>query len=94
MDFRETGWGVGWIQLAQDRYRWWALVNKFMNLLVLTQRSWLTLAATAYRREIRHQILHSRTATRADNETLQATSGLSAGVTAVVGQEGGGPPCV
>jgi hypothetical protein len=28
MDLRETGWGsVDWIQLAQDRDRWQALVN-------------------------------------------------------------------
>jgi hypothetical protein len=37
MDLRETGWGsVVWIQLAQDRDRWWALVNTVMNLWVLT----------------------------------------------------------
>jgi hypothetical protein len=28
MDLREISWGsVDWIQLAQDRDRWWALVN-------------------------------------------------------------------
>jgi hypothetical protein len=33
MDFREIGWGsVEWTQLAQDKDRWWALVNKAMNL--------------------------------------------------------------
>jgi hypothetical protein len=35
MDLRDTGWGsVEWIQLAQDRDRWLALVNKVMNLRV------------------------------------------------------------
>jgi hypothetical protein len=37
---RETGWGsVDWIQLAQDRDRWRAIVNTVMNLLVLAPRS-------------------------------------------------------
>jgi hypothetical protein len=36
----ELGWGsVGWIQLAQDRDRCWALVNTVMNLRVLAPRS-------------------------------------------------------
>jgi hypothetical protein len=40
MDPREIGWGnVDWIQLAQDRDRWWALVNTVMNLQVLAPRS-------------------------------------------------------
>jgi hypothetical protein len=40
MDLREIGWGsVDWIQLAQDRDRWRALVNTMMNLRVLAQRS-------------------------------------------------------
>jgi hypothetical protein len=31
----DVGWGgVGWIVLAQDRYRWRALVNAVMNLRV------------------------------------------------------------
>ena len=35
MDFQEVGCGVmGWIELAQDRDRWRALVNKEMNLQV------------------------------------------------------------
>jgi hypothetical protein len=33
------GWGVHWIQLAQDRGRWLALVNTVMNLQVLAPRS-------------------------------------------------------
>jgi hypothetical protein len=39
MDLRETGWGsVDWIQLAQDRDRWRAVVNTVMNLPVLAPR--------------------------------------------------------
>jgi hypothetical protein len=35
MDLREIGFGdVDWIDLAQDRDRWRALVNTVMNLLV------------------------------------------------------------
>jgi hypothetical protein len=40
MDLREIGWGsVDWMQLAQDRDRWRALVNTMMNLRVLAPRS-------------------------------------------------------
>jgi hypothetical protein len=37
MDFQELGWGEGmdWIALAQERDRWWALVNMVMNLQVI-----------------------------------------------------------
>jgi hypothetical protein len=36
MDIPEVGCGVMyWIELAQDRYRWWALVKAVMNLRVL-----------------------------------------------------------
>jgi hypothetical protein len=39
MNLREIGWGEGggveWIQLAQDRDCWWAVVNPVMNLCVL-----------------------------------------------------------
>jgi hypothetical protein len=31
--------GVEWIRLAQDRGRWWSLVNTVMNLRVLAPRS-------------------------------------------------------
>jgi hypothetical protein len=40
MDLKDTGWGsVDWIQLAQDRDRWLAVVNTVMNLRVLAPRS-------------------------------------------------------
>jgi hypothetical protein len=33
MDLREIGWdGIDWIDLAQDRNQWRALVNTVMNL--------------------------------------------------------------
>jgi hypothetical protein len=35
MDLQEVGWeGVDWIDMAQDRDRWQALVNAVMNLRV------------------------------------------------------------
>jgi hypothetical protein len=35
IDLREIGWdGVDWIELAQDRDQWRALVNTVMNLRV------------------------------------------------------------
>jgi hypothetical protein len=34
MDVQEVGWGMGWIDLAQDRDRWRALLNTMMNLCV------------------------------------------------------------
>ena len=35
MDFYEVGGGCGdWMELAQDRDRWWALVSTVMNLQV------------------------------------------------------------
>jgi hypothetical protein len=40
MDLREIGWGsLEWMQLAQNRGRWRALVNTVMNLLVLAPQS-------------------------------------------------------
>jgi hypothetical protein len=38
MDLREIGWGgMDWIDLAQDRDQWRALVNTVMNLQVAVQ---------------------------------------------------------
>jgi hypothetical protein len=35
MDLQEVGCGcIDWIRLAEDRDRWWALVNAVMNLQV------------------------------------------------------------
>jgi hypothetical protein len=35
VDLREIGWGdMDWIDLAQDRDQWWALVCTVMNLRV------------------------------------------------------------
>jgi hypothetical protein len=35
MDLREVGWGgMNWIDLAQDRGKWQALLNTVMNLWV------------------------------------------------------------
>jgi hypothetical protein len=32
MDLQEVGWGhMDWIDLAQDRDRWWPVVNAVMN---------------------------------------------------------------
>jgi ribosome biogenesis protein Nip4 len=40
MDLREIGWGsVEWIQLAQYRDRWRAVVNTVMKLQVLAPQS-------------------------------------------------------
>jgi len=34
MDLREVGGGRDWMDLAQDRDRWWALVNMVMKFVV------------------------------------------------------------
>jgi hypothetical protein len=39
MDLREIGWGsVEWIELAQDRDRWRAVVSAVMNVPVLASQ--------------------------------------------------------
>jgi len=39
MDFQEVGWGCeDWMELAQDRDRWRALVSTVMNLRVPKKR--------------------------------------------------------
>jgi hypothetical protein len=34
MDLQEVGWGMDWIELAQGRNRWGAVVNAVLNLRV------------------------------------------------------------
>jgi hypothetical protein len=34
MDLQEVEWGKDWVELAQDKDSWWALMNAVMNLLV------------------------------------------------------------
>jgi hypothetical protein len=49
MDLRECGWGcVEWIQLAQDRDQWRAIVNTVINLRILGPRSYLFIYVCIY----------------------------------------------
>ena len=32
MNLQEVGWGMDWIDLAEDRNRWRALVNELLNI--------------------------------------------------------------
>jgi hypothetical protein len=34
MDLQQVGWGMDWIDMAQDRDRWRAVVSAVMNLRV------------------------------------------------------------
>jgi hypothetical protein len=62
MDLREVGWeGMNWIDLAQDRDQWRALVNTVMNLQVqLNARKFLsscTICGFSRRAQLRKSVL-------------------------------------
>ena len=49
MDLWEVGAGGDWMELAQDRDRWWALVDMVMNIQVpLSTGNFLTSCRTCY----------------------------------------------
>jgi hypothetical protein len=35
MDVQDVRWGMDWVNLAQDRDRWWDIVNVVVNIWVL-----------------------------------------------------------
>jgi hypothetical protein len=63
MDLRETEWhDMDWIDMAQDRDQWWALVNTVINLRVaqnvgkfLSERATGCFSRRAQLREVRSQ---------------------------------------
>jgi hypothetical protein len=58
MDLREIGWGsVDWIQLAQDRDRWRALVNTAINLRVLAPRTSLVISTMLYMNQTKDELV-------------------------------------
>ena len=58
MDLQVIGGGCGdWMELAQDRDRWWALVGTVMNLRVpKNARNFLTAAEPVRRRTVFHGV--------------------------------------
>jgi len=38
MDLQKIGWGMDWVDLAQDRDRWWALINAVLNIRFLKKK--------------------------------------------------------
>jgi hypothetical protein len=39
MDLKDMGWGMDWIDLDQDRNRWWTVVKWAMNIRFYKNRS-------------------------------------------------------
>jgi len=59
MDLQLVGGGCGdWMELAQDRNRWWALVSTVMNLRVPKMRgiSWLAAEPVSFSRTLLHDV--------------------------------------
>jgi hypothetical protein len=65
MDIREIGWRcVQYTQFAQDRGRWWVLVNTAMILRVLAPRSWLVREIIAAYSENHTKLIQSTLCTK------------------------------